>query len=87
MRRTLDDIGFGPFTVPAADFYETDHDFVIELEVPGFEEKSLGARGLTSNAAAAERRRRIVLRITRSLISPATDAALTRSEPQSKHRT
>ena len=27
------------------------------------------------------------MRITRSLISPATDAALTRSEPQSKHRT
>ena len=42
MRRMLDDIGFGPFTVPAADFYETDHDFVIELEVPGFEEKELG---------------------------------------------
>ena len=41
-RRILDDIGLGPFTVPAADFYETDHDFVIELEVPGFEEKELG---------------------------------------------
>ena len=41
-RRILDDIGFGRFTVPAADFYETDHDFVIELEVPGFEEKELG---------------------------------------------
>ena len=42
MRRMFDDIGFGPFTVPAADFYETDRDFVIELEVPGFEEKELG---------------------------------------------
>ena len=41
-RWILDDIGFGPFTAPAADFYETDHDFVIELEVPGFEEKELG---------------------------------------------
>ena len=41
-RWILDDIGLGPFTVPAADFYETDHDFVIELEVPGFEEKELG---------------------------------------------
>jgi HSP20 family protein len=42
MRRMLDDIGFGPFMVPAADFYETDHDFVIELEAPGFDEKELG---------------------------------------------
>ena len=42
MQRMLDDIGFGPFTVPAADYYETDRDFVIELEVPGFEEQELG---------------------------------------------
>jgi HSP20 family protein len=42
MRGMLEDIGFGPFTVPAADFYETDRDYVIELEVPGFEEKELG---------------------------------------------
>jgi HSP20 family protein len=42
MRRMFDDIGFGPFIVPAADYYETDRDFVIELEVPGFEEKELG---------------------------------------------
>jgi HSP20 family protein len=38
----FEDVGFGPFTVPAADFYETDRDYVIELEVPGFEEKELG---------------------------------------------
>ena len=42
MRRMFEDIGFGPFTVPAADFYETDRDYVVELEVPGFEEKELG---------------------------------------------
>ena len=42
MRRMLDDIGFGPFMVPAADFYETGDDFVIELEAPGFDEKELG---------------------------------------------
>ena len=42
MRRMFEDIGFGPFTVPAADFYETARDYVIELEVPGFEEKELG---------------------------------------------
>jgi HSP20 family molecular chaperone IbpA len=42
MKRMFEDIGFGPFTVPAADFYETDRDYVVELEVPGFEEKELG---------------------------------------------
>jgi HSP20 family protein len=42
MRRMFEDIGFGPFTVPAADFYETDRAYVIELEVPGFDEKELG---------------------------------------------
>jgi HSP20 family molecular chaperone IbpA len=42
MRRMLDDIGFGPFMVPAADFYETGEDFVIELEAPGFDEQELG---------------------------------------------
>ena len=28
-------------TLPAADAYETDDEFVVELEVPGFEEKEL----------------------------------------------
>ena len=41
MRRMLDDLGFGPFTVPAADFYETNGDYVIELEAAGFDEKEL----------------------------------------------
>jgi HSP20 family protein len=41
MRRMLEDIGFGPFMVPAADFYETGDDFVIELEAPGFDEQEL----------------------------------------------
>lgn len=42
MRRMLDDIGFGRSMNPAADFYETGEDFVIELEAPGFDEKELG---------------------------------------------
>jgi HSP20 family protein len=42
MRRMFEDIGFGPFVVPAADFYETEREYVIELEVPGFEEQELG---------------------------------------------
>jgi HSP20 family protein len=42
MRRMLEDVGFGPLTVPAADIYETPEEFVVEIEVPGFAEKELG---------------------------------------------
>ena len=42
MRRMLEDVGFGPITMPAADVYETPDEFVFELEVPGFDEKELG---------------------------------------------
>jgi HSP20 family protein len=42
MRRMLEDVGFGPITMPAADVYETPDEFVVELEVPGYEEKELG---------------------------------------------
>jgi HSP20 family protein len=41
MRRLLDDMGIVPASMPAADVYETDTEFVYELEVPGFEEKEL----------------------------------------------
>jgi len=41
MRRLFGDAGFGPPTVPPADIYETPQEFVVELEVPGFEEKEL----------------------------------------------
>jgi len=41
MRRLLEDVGFGPISMPAADIYETPEEFVVELEVPGFEEKEL----------------------------------------------
>ena len=58
MRRMLDDMGFGPFTVPAADFYETDHDFVIELEAPGFDEKELGIE-VTDHTLTIEGERKI----------------------------
>ncbi len=37
----LEDVGFGPITMPAADIYETPTEFVVELEVPGFEEQEL----------------------------------------------
>jgi HSP20 family protein len=42
MRRMLDDFGFGAGVLPAADVYETTDEFVVELDVPGFEEKELG---------------------------------------------
>jgi hypothetical protein len=42
MRRMLEEVGFAPALLPAADVYETTDEFVIELEVPGYEEKELG---------------------------------------------
>ena len=41
MRRLIEEIGFAPGLAPAADVYETDDEFVVELEVPGYEEKEL----------------------------------------------
>ena len=41
VRRMLEGIGFVPMFVPAADVYETDEEWVVELEVPGYEEKEL----------------------------------------------
>ena len=42
MRRLLEGVGFGPAMTPAADVYETPEEVVVQLEVPGFEEKELG---------------------------------------------
>ena len=41
MRRVLEGAGFAPVQAPAADVYETDDEFVVELDVPGYEEKEL----------------------------------------------
>jgi HSP20 family protein len=41
MRRLVDELGFTPSQLPAADVYETDDEFVVELEVPGYEEQEL----------------------------------------------
>jgi len=41
MRRVFEEIGFAPVLAPAADVYETGDEFVVELEVPGYEEKEL----------------------------------------------
>ena len=41
MRRLFEEIGFAPGLAPPADVYEADDEFVVELEVPGYEEKEL----------------------------------------------
>jgi HSP20 family protein len=42
MRRMFEEIGFAPTLVPAADIYETEDEIVLEVEVPGYDEKELG---------------------------------------------
>jgi HSP20 family protein len=42
MRRVFGGFGLFPSLLPAADVYETKDEFVLELEVPGYEEKELG---------------------------------------------
>lgn len=41
MRRFFDQLGFVPAPMPAADIYETDDKYVVELEVPGYAQKDL----------------------------------------------
>jgi HSP20 family protein len=41
MRRIFDEAGIAPAPLPAADVYETEGEWIFELEVPGFEEKQL----------------------------------------------
>lgn len=41
MRRMLEDFGVAPAPLPAADLYETEKELVVELDVPGFQEKEL----------------------------------------------
>ena len=41
MRRMLEGLGLAPALLPAADVVETPGEFVLELDVPGYEEKEL----------------------------------------------
>ena len=41
MRRAFEDFGFARALGPAADAYENEKEYVVELEVPGFDEKEL----------------------------------------------
>lgn len=56
MRRLFDEIGFAPSPLPAADVYETADEFVVELEVPGYEEKELAVE-ITDHTLAVRGRR------------------------------
>jgi HSP20 family protein len=41
MRRIFEDLGLAPGLTPAADIFETGDEYVVELEVPGFDQKEL----------------------------------------------
>jgi len=41
MRRVLEDFGVAPAPLPAADMYETEAELVVELDVPGYQEREL----------------------------------------------
>lgn len=41
MRRFFSDLGVAPAIAPAADIYESGGEYVVELEVPGYDEKEL----------------------------------------------
>jgi HSP20 family protein len=41
MRRLFGDLGLVPATLPATDVYETDAEFVFEVEAPGFDKEHL----------------------------------------------
>ena len=48
MRRILEEVGFAPGLLPAADVYETAGELVIELEVPATRRESSGSRSRTT---------------------------------------
>ena len=41
IRRAFEQVGFAPTLLPAADIYETKNEFVVEVDVPGYEEKEI----------------------------------------------
>jgi HSP20 family protein len=56
MRRWFEEFGFSPPLAPATDIYETDEEYVVELEVPGFEEKELKVEVFDHTLAVKGRR-------------------------------
>src|SRR5580765_1482076 len=59
MRRLLDDVGFVPALLPAVDVYETEDEFVLELEVPGYEEKELTIEAFDHTVAITGARQQV----------------------------
>jgi HSP20 family protein len=57
MRRFFEDLGVAPTPLPAADVYETDGELVVELEVPGFDEKELDVEVFDHTVAITGQRR------------------------------
>ena len=57
MRRFFGDLGLVPPVTPAADIYETDGELVVELEVPGFDERELEI-GITDHTLSVTGERR-----------------------------
>lgn len=53
MRHLLDDVAYAPTPSPAVDVYETQDEFVLELEVPGYEEKELKIEAFDHTVAIA----------------------------------
>jgi HSP20 family protein len=56
MRRLFDETGIAAATVPNADVYETEDEFVVEVEAPGYEEKDLEVE-LTDHTLTVKGRR------------------------------
>ena len=59
MRRMIEDWGVAPAPIPAADVYETPKELVVELDVPGYEEKEL-ALEVTDNTLTIKGERKVV---------------------------
>lgn len=57
MRRMLEDVGIAPAMLPAADVYETEDEFVLEVEVPGYAEKELTIEAFDHTVAISGERK------------------------------
>jgi HSP20 family protein len=57
MRRMLEDVGIAPAMLPAADVYETEVEFVLEVEVPGYAEKELTIEAVDHTVAISGERK------------------------------
>jgi HSP20 family protein len=62
MRNFFGDFGLAPAILPAADVYDTEGEFVLELEVPGFDEKDLEIEIFDHTLAVKGERRETVER-------------------------